>query len=103
MRYFLKFRIPIERGNELLASPDFGAKMQQLLTDIKAETCYFSDIDGQRGGYAVVNLNDASEIPLIAEPFFLWLEADIEMMPVMLLEDLAKAGPSIAAAAKKWG
>jgi hypothetical protein len=55
-----------------------------------------------RRGYVVVNFEDASKIPAIAEPVFLWLKADVEFMPVMLPEDLAKAGPSIEAAVKKW-
>ena len=99
----MKFRIPQERGNEVLSDPQFGHKMNELLTEIKAEAAYFSTIDGQRGAFVVINMNDASEIPAIAEPFFLWLDADIEFFPVMRLEDLAKAGPSIGAAVKKWG
>ena len=48
-------------------------------------------------------MNDASEMPGIAEPFFLWLNADVEFFPVMKPEDLAKAGPATAAAVQKWG
>jgi hypothetical protein len=51
----------------------------------------------------VLNLNDASEIPAVAEPFFLWLNAEIEFLPVMRPEDLQKAGPAIGAVVKKWG
>ena len=40
--------------------------------------------------------------PAIAEPFFLWLNAEVTFLPVMKPEDLAKAGPAIGAAAKKW-
>ena len=60
-------------------------------------------MDGQRGGYVVLDLADASQIPAIAEPLFLWLSADVEILPVMTPEDLGKAGPAIAAATKKWG
>ena len=38
----------------------------------------------------------------IAEPFFIWLKAEIEFYPVMTPEDLGKAGPAIEAAFKKW-
>ena len=103
MKYIMKVRMELEKGNEALSDPQFGHKMNELLAEIKAEATYFSTIDGQRGGYIIVNMNDASEIPAIAEPFFLWLNADIEFMPVMKPEDLAKAGPSIGAAVKKWG
>jgi hypothetical protein len=76
--------------------------MNDLLAEIKAEAAYFTTIDGQRGGYMVININDASEIPAIAEPFFLWLGADVEFFPVMRPEDLAKAGPAIGAVVQKW-
>jgi len=103
MRYIMKVRMSIEAGNAALRDPEFGAKVQQLLMEIKAEAAYFTTVDGQRGGYVVVNMDDASQIPAIAEPFFLWLNADIEFIPVMLPEDLGKAGPSIGAAVQKWG
>jgi len=76
--------------------------MQQLLSEINAEAAYFAAVDGQRGGYIVVNFDDASKIPAIAEPLFYWLKADLEFIPVMVMEDLAKAGPAIGAAVKKW-
>jgi hypothetical protein len=103
MKYIMRVRIPMERGNEALRDPQFGHKMNELLTEIKAEAAYFTTITGQRGAFIIVNMNDASEIPAVAEPFFLWLNADIEFFPVMRPEDLAKAGPSIGAAADKWG
>ena len=102
MKYILKVKIPNPYGNELLKNPQFGMKMKEVLEEVKAEAAYFTTIDGCRGGYVVVNMNDASEIPAIAEPFFLWLNADIEFVPVMTPQDLGKAGPSIEAAAKKW-
>jgi hypothetical protein len=103
MRYIMKVRIGQDRGNEVLRDPQFGHKMNDLLSEIKAEAAYFTTIDGQRGAYIVVNMNDASELPAVAEPFFLWLDADIDWIPVMKPEDLGKAGPSIGAAVKKWG
>jgi len=103
MKYIMKVRMSIDKGNEALRDPDFGKKMNELLTEIKAESAYFTTICGQRGAYILVNLNDASEMPKIGEPFFLWLNADIDWIPVMKPEDLGKAGPAIGAAVKKWG
>jgi hypothetical protein len=103
MRYLVKFHIANEAGNDALRDPEFGSKMKQLLSDINAEAAYFTAVDGQRGGYIVVNFDDASKIPAIAEPLFFWFKADIDVMPVMVAEDLVKAGPAIEAAVKKWG
>jgi hypothetical protein len=53
--------------------------------------------------YIIVNIDNASQIPAMAEPVFIWLKAEIEFIPVMTPEDLGKAGPAIEAANKKWG
>ncbi|HEX9784921.1 MAG TPA: hypothetical protein VGA56_19605 [Opitutaceae bacterium] len=103
MLFLLKVRIPIEAGNTALRDPDFGKKMNELLASIKAQAAYFTTVDGQRGGYVAVDMKDASELPAIAEPFFLWLKADITALPAMRPEDLAKAGPAIGEAVKRWG
>lgn len=50
-----------------------------------------------------MNMQDASQIPAIAEPWMLAFNASIEMHPVMVPEDLQKAGPSIEQAVKKYG
>jgi hypothetical protein len=103
MKYIMKVRMDTDKGNVALSDPEFGHKMSELLAEIKAEAAYFSTIRGHRGAYIVINLNDASEIPAVAEPFFLWLNAEIEFLPVMRPEDLQKAGPAIGAVVKKWG
>jgi hypothetical protein len=103
MRYIVRFQIPIEAGNTALRDKKFGKIIQEMLADMKAETAYFTAVNGQRGGYIVLNLDDAAQIPAIAEHLFLWLKADVEFIPVMLVEDLAKAAPAIAASVKKWG
>jgi hypothetical protein len=103
MHYLLKFSFPNDRGNDLLRDPTFGAKMQDLMKEIKAEAVYLTAVDGQRGGYVVTSMADASEIPIKAEPFFYWLKADLEFIPVMTPEEMMKAGPAIDAVVKKWG
>ena len=103
MRYIMKMRMSLEKGNAAISDAQFGHKMHELLSEIKAEGAYFTTICGQRGAFIIVNLNDASEMPAVAEPFFLWLGADIDWYPVMTPEDLGKAGPAIGAAIQKYG
>jgi hypothetical protein len=103
MKYIMKIRIPNESGNIRIKDPQFGIKMKEILTEVKAEAAYFGTICGSRGCYAVVNLDDASQMPAVSEPFFFWLKAEIDFIPVMTIEDLGKAGPFIGAAVKKWG
>jgi hypothetical protein len=47
------------------------------------------------GLHEKLDLADASQIPAIAEPWFLAFNASIEIHPVMLPDDLAKAAPAI--------
>ena len=49
----------------------------------------------------MVNLDDASKIADFAEPLFYMAKAEVEYIPVMLPEDLAKA--DLEGAIKKWG
>jgi len=98
----MKFEMPIGAGNAALKDPQFGHKIGQLLAEIKAEAAYFTTINGNRGAYIIVNMTDASQMPAIAEPFFLWLQGKVEWIPCMTPQDLQKAGPGIEAAVKKW-
>ena len=53
-------------------------------------------------GFIFLDMQDASQIPSIAEPWFLAFNAEIELHPVMVPQDLAKAGPAIEQAVKKY-
>jgi hypothetical protein len=48
-------------------------------------------------------MKDTSEIPAIAEPFFLAFNAKVTFFPVMNAQDLANAMPGIAKAVKEHG
>ena len=103
MRYLIKVEMETEAGNKAVRDPKFGEKMQALLKELKAEAAYFTTVKGHRGAYVVVNMDDASQMVAMAEPFFLWFKANVKFMPVMLSQDLAKGGPAMAAAVQKWG
>ena len=77
--------------------------IQTILEDLKPEAAFFSDIEGARGGYLVVNMDDASQMPALSEPLFLGLGATIQAHPVMVPEDLEKAGPDLQQVAQKYG
>jgi hypothetical protein len=103
MRFVMKVRIPVDKGNEGIKGPAFGQTMKKILEEIRAEAAYFSTIDGQRGAFVVVNLDSTSEMIKVAEPFFLWLNADVEYFPVMTPEDLQKGEPYMINAVQNYG
>lgn len=81
-----------------------GSTIEGILADLKPEASYFySDDSGRRSGAIIFDLKDASRIPAVAEPWFLAFNARVSMRPIMEPQDLAKAGPSIGEAAKRYG
>ena len=103
MRFLVKVKIPVENGNAAAKAGKLGATIKTILAELKPEAAYFSDSHGQRTGYLFVDMQDASQIPAIAEPWFLAFNAAISFHPVMIPDDLVKAGPAIKKAVKKYG
>ena len=102
MRFLLRISIPMETGNARVRDGSLPRTIQSILQEQKPEAVYLTEIDGLRTGVLVVNLTDASQIPAVAEPWFLAFGATVKFHPVMTPEELAKAGPAIEAAAKRY-
>jgi len=91
MRVMVKFRFPVDEGNEVIRTGRIAQIFQQLTEDLKPEAAYFYPDGGERAGHFIVNMQDGAEVAGIAERFFFGLHAEIEMTPVMTAEDLQKA------------
>lgn len=103
MRVMLQVNMPVEKANALVRAGKLSSTIQSILDDLKPEAAYFSDSRGQRTGFIFLEIADPSEIPRIAEPWFLALDATVEIHPVMKPQDLGKATGHIAEAARKYG
>ncbi len=101
MRMLVDIQLPIEPFNIRVKEGTAAKIMQEILRDLKPEAAYFSSRDGKRGGTIVVDVADASNIPAIAEPFFLHFNASVSFHPCMTPEDLANAG--LEELGKKYG
>jgi hypothetical protein len=96
--------IPVEAGNTAARTGAFGPSFQKILEGLKPEAAYFTATEhGERGGFVVFDLKDTSQIPAVAEPFFLAFNARVTLSPVMNAQDLAKAAPGIEKAVKEHG
>jgi hypothetical protein len=63
---------------------------------------YFTPVNGNRGGYIIVNTDDQSETIKYTEPLFLWFDAKVEIIPVMTLNGVRKGSRFIQEAAEKY-
>ena len=103
MRMLLKASIPVEAGNAAAKSGTLGNNIESILAEQKPEAAYFTLDNGMRTGFIFLDIQDASQIPAILEPWFLAFNAHVELTPVMNGEDLGKAGPGTGAAVEKYG
>jgi len=101
MRFLMKVTIPTEAGNA--AAQEGFALMPQILAEQKPEAVYFIAENGNRTALLFINMDDSSQLPAFAEPWFLAFGAKIEATPAMNPDDLAKAGPAIEQAVNKYG
>ena len=78
-----------------------GERIGKILENLKPEAVYFTEQGGQRGGIMIVDVASPSDVPRIAEPFFLTFNAEVRIHVCMSPDDLAKAG--LDELGKKWG
>ena len=100
MRMLVHVEFPLEPFNTMVRNGTAGQKIQKILEAIKPEAAYFTEFDGKRGGTLVVNVNNASDVPALAEPFFLTFNAEIRVRIAMTPEDLGKA--NLETLGKAW-
>lgn len=103
MRMMVKARLDTEKANAVAKSGKLAEVMGGILEDLKPEAAYFVAEGGKRCAVLFLDMQDPSDLPRVAEPFFLAFNAEIEAQPAMVPEDLMKAGPAIEAAVKRFG
>ena len=96
----LDITVPHEPFNSLLRKGSAAGKLGEILEATKPEAVYFTEQEGKRGALVVVEMADASKIPLLCEPWFLTFNADVKCRIAMVPDDLKKGG--LDALGKKW-
>ena len=104
MRIMITFTINPEKGDQLIKEGRIGETMGSILEELQPEAAYFTDVEGTRGGFLVVDMEDASQMPAMTEPLLLGVGATVHMQPVMTPEDLrGAAGEALQQMAQKYG
>jgi hypothetical protein len=101
MRMMMQVEMPLEPFNTEVRNGTAGLKMMKILDAIKPEAAYFGERDGKRGGILIVDVAKPSDVPRLAEPWFLNFNAEVKFRVVMTPEDLVEA--DLVALGKKWG
>lgn len=100
MRMLIQVKIPHKEFNAYVKDGSVDRKIKQILDELKPEAVYFTECNGHRGLIMITDVAKPSDVPGIAEPWFLTFSADVEFHIVMSPDDLQKAG--LDKLAKKW-
>lgn len=90
MRMMLRLTFPTNIATDAIKGGAFQKAMEATMNKLKPEAAYFMAHNGCRSAMLFFEMQDASEIPSIAEPLFAALNAEIELQPVMNADDLKK-------------
>ncbi|MBI3146262.1 MAG: panthothenate synthetase [Pseudogulbenkiania sp.] len=101
MKMLMMVHFPHEPFNQMVREGRAGEVLMQILDEIKLESIYFTELNGTRSAVAVIDVDESSQIPRYAEPFFLQFEADCEFRIAMTPADLGRAGLEMLG--KRWG
>jgi hypothetical protein len=83
MRCLLKAEFCTDTANTAIRDGSLDKTIRSILDDLKPEAAYFLASNGKRTAYLFLNMQDTSQIPALAEPWFLALHANVEIVPVM--------------------
>ena len=83
MRYLVQITIPHEPFNSYVRDGSAGQRIGRILEETRPESIYFTEQGGHRGAVAIYNIDKPSQIPAVAEPWFLTFEALVEIHPAM--------------------
>jgi len=100
MRMLLNVKLPNAEFNAAVRDGSVGKKMAAIMEEMKPAAAYFTEQNGQRSGLLIVDIDDPAKIPMLAEPWFLTFNANVELRIVMTPEDLQRAG--LEELGKKW-
>ena len=103
MRMLLQVQMDTEAANQAIRDGSWGQTMGRMMEELQPEAAYFTAFGGRRTGYIVFDLKDPSDIPSIAEPFFMSVNASIDFSPAMTVEDVQKGLQKATAAMEHNG
>ena len=91
MRTMVRVTIPVEAGNAAIKDGSLPKILAESMDKLRPEAAYFlTDGQGRRHMMLVIDLQSPADVPRVAEPFFMGLNAGVELSPCMNADDLRK-------------
>ncbi|WP_300670560.1 hypothetical protein [Desulfoluna sp.] len=100
MKMLMHVTFPHEPYNTLVKKGTAVILLDEILEEIKPFSAWFTEENGRRAAILIVNVTNASVIPIYSEPFHLNFNADVHFRIAMSPEDLANSG--LEGLGKKW-
>ena len=88
MRMLLKLTIPVDKGNAVIKDGSIAKTLEGVMNQLKSEAAYFLPQDGQGTALFVFDMAKPADLVPMLEPFWIDLEADVEISPVMNFQHL---------------
>ena len=79
-----------ESGNRAITGGTMEKVLGAFAEQAKPEAAYFYSDHGKRSASFIFDMADSSLVPPLIEPFFIELNAECALTPVMNLDDLNK-------------
>ena len=88
MRMMLKVSMPTAASNAAFKDGSLGKALMGAVERLKPEAAYFFPEDGKRTALYVFDLQNEAQIPVVVEPLFHAVNANITLIPVMNADDV---------------
>ncbi|MFF8275641.1 hypothetical protein ACF05T_05895 [Streptomyces lateritius] len=89
MRMMMKARMDTQMSNQVTKGGAMPNSLKSVMERLKPEAAYFTP-EGGRSVILVFDMQDSSQLPSIADPFFQEMGAEVTFEPVMNLDDLQR-------------
>ena len=91
MRFLLKIVIPAAAGNDAIRTGQLLPWIHNIMKELKPESSYFGVMGGQRTIFMVIDIPSADRMPWTLERFWMEVNAEVFISPVMTYPDFEKA------------
>jgi hypothetical protein len=88
VRTLIRITPDIDKGNEAILNGRFEKLLSDTAARLRPEASFFFADHGRRTANFICDMTDQSDMPAIAEPWFVETNATVEFLPCMNVDDV---------------